>query len=371
MRLFFTIVLLVWVSGLVRTIVNLLVVRRLRSGPREGPLVSILIPARDEERTIGRTVRAFLAQTYANLEVIVVNDRSTDTTGALLAAIDDPRLSVVDGEESPEGWLGKPWALHQASRRARGELLLFVDADVIYEPEAVAAAVAYFRGRDVGLLALFPRFEMEGVGELSVLPMLALSAFSVLPLWLSNRTRIALLAVGGGTGNLMKRADYESAGGHEALRAAVIDDVGMARLMRRAGHRTEAVRADALVRVRMYHGLRESVDGFTKNSFAMFGNVPTALFFTLAMVVLHLAPYLLAATGDAIGIATVIAIILTRVVLFAALGYPLWAALLLHPVMIAIWTWILLRSTWFSGVRRRVTWRGRTYDASRTRFGAD
>ena len=371
MRLLFTIVLITWVLGLGRTIVNLLVVKRLRTGPRDGPRVSILIPARDEERTIDRTVRAFLAQTYANLEVIVVNDRSTDATAALLAAIDDSRLVVVNGEESPDGWLGKPWALHQASLHARGELLLFVDADVIYEPEAVAAAVAYFRSRKIGLLALFPRFEMRGFGELSVLPMLALSAFSVLPLWLSNRTRIALLAIGGGTGNLMKRTDYAAAGGHEALRAAVIDDVGMARLMRRAGHRTEAVRADDLVTVRMYHGLRESIDGFTKNSFAMFGNIPLSLFSTFAMLFLHLAPYLLAATGDWIGIATVAVIILTRVVLFAALGYPLWAALLLHPVMIAIWTWILLRSTWFSGFRRRVTWRGRTYDAARTRFGAD
>lgn len=330
----------------------------------------MIIPARDEERTIERTVRAFLAQTYPNLEIVIVNDRSVDRTGEILARFD--RLIVVDNEEPPPGWLGKPWALHQGSRRATGELLLFVDADVIYEPEAISAAVAHLEERGASLLSLFPNLEMHGFWEHIVMPNLAVFAFSFLPLWLANRTRLPLLAVGGGPGNLVRREDYDAAGGHESLRDAVVDDVALARLMRRGKRRTEAVRAERWVRVRMYHGLGEIVRGFTKNAFAVVGYnyFYGALFFALA-VVFHLLPFVLAVTGNLFAIAAVLLIALTRVVLFTALGYRLDNAIFGHPLMIGAWCWILVRSVWFTGVRRQLHWRGRTYDAGRTKFGAD
>lgn len=377
MEILWIAVLIVWLAALVRTAINLALVPRLRDRhelPRSGPLVSVLIPARDEERTIERTLRALLAQTYENLEVIVLNDRSTDTTGEILARLsaDDSRLTAVAGADLPAGWMGKPWALHQASTLARGELLLFVDADVIYAPAAVAAAVRRIEQRDVAMLSLLPDFEMKTLGEHAILPMLALTAFSMLPIWLSNRTRIATIAIGGGPGNLVRRAAYDAAGGHQALRDAVIDDIALARLVRRAGFATEAVRADELVRVRMYHGLRESVEGFTKNAYAAFGNrLGVAVFLLVAMIVFHLGPFVMAATGDRLAIATVAVIVATRLLLFSAFRYPLWSALLMHPVMIVLWSWIVMRSIWFSGFRRQLRWRGRTYDTADTRFGAD
>jgi glycosyltransferase involved in cell wall biosynthesis len=336
------------------------------------PLVSVIIPARDEERTIERTVRALLAQTWRALELIVIDDRSTDRTGAILRAIDDPRLTVIANDEPPAGWLGKPWALHQGSLRASGELLLFVDADVIYEPEAVAAAVARLQERGVPMLSLFPRFVMRGFWEHILMPNLAFFAFTVLPLWLSNRTRVPVLAIGGGTGNLIRRADYDAIGGHEALQSSVVDDVALARLVRRSGRRSEIVRAEDLVSVRMYEGLREIVDGFTKNGFAVFGRSYLAMALVLVLgFVLHLLPFALALTGDVFAIATVAVIVLTRLILYAALGYRVDNALLGHPPMIAAWGVIMLRSAWYTGVRRQLLWRGRTYDARRTKFGAD
>src|SRR5205807_3000115 len=157
---------------------------------------------------------------------------STDGTGEILHAIGDPRLVAVDGEEPPPGWLGKPWALHEGSLRARGELLLFVDADVIYAPEALQAVVAYQQRSDARVVALLPHFEMHGFWENAAMPQLALTALTFLPLWLSNRTRIGALAIGGGPGNLVARADYDAVGGHEALRDSVVDDVALARLVR-------------------------------------------------------------------------------------------------------------------------------------------
>ena len=364
-----------WIVALLRTILNVLIVHRLKARmPAVTPLVSVIVPARDEEDDIERTVRSLLAQNYPELEVIVVDDRSTDGTSAILARLsaEDARLIVLRGEEPPAGWLGKPWALHQGSLVAKGELLLFVDADVLYQPGGVAAAVARYAESGVGLLSLFPRFGMQGFWEHVAMPNLAVFAFTVLPLWFANRTRFPVLAVGGGPGNLLRRRDYEEAGGHSALKDAVVDDVALARLMRRRGHRTEAVRADDFVYVRMYQGLREVVDGFTKNCFTTFGRsyvLAVALFaFTL---VVHVMPFVLAFSGDVISLITVGVITLTRVVLFSALGYRMDNAIFGNVPMVLLWLYILVRSTWITGIRRQLSWRGRTYDASRTRFGAD
>ena len=338
--------------------------------PRRTPRVSVVIPARDEERTIERTVRAFLAQTYPELEIIVVNDRSIDRTAEILRQFGD-RIVVVDNEEPPPGWLGKPWALHQGSRRATGELLLFVDADVIYAPDTIPAAVAHLEDSGAALVSLFPHMEMRGFWEHIVMPNLAVFAFSFLPLWLANRTRMPLLAIGGGPGNLVRREDYEAVGGHEALRDAVVDDVGLARLMRRGRRRSVAVRAERHVSVRMYHGLGEIIHGFTKNAFAVFGYSYLAAAFFLTMAILfHLLPFALAVTGNVPALISVALVVLTRVVLFASLGYRLDNAVFGHPLMIGAWCWILVRSVWFTGIRRQLHWRGRTYDAGRTKFGA-
>jgi chlorobactene glucosyltransferase len=376
MRLLSALILAGWVLSLFRTITNLLLVHRLRGGQAllpVPPFVSVIIPARNEARAIERTLRAFLAQDYPNFEVILVDDRSTDGTGDLARAIGDPRLAVIAGEEPPPGWLGKPWAMQQGSRAARGELLLFVDADVQYAPAALSAAVAHIeREPGIAMLALLPHFEMHGFWENVAMPALAMFAFAVLPAWLSNRTRLVALAVGAGTGNLVRRDAYERCGGHEALKDAVVDDVGLARLLRRRGEVTEAVRADELVSVRMYDGGGEILRGFTKNAFAVVNrSYLAAVPFLIFNVVIGVLPYVLALTGDRFAIATVVLISVVRVIIFAALRYPILYALFGHPFMAAFWIVIFVRSLWLTGFRRELEWRGRTYDASETRFGSD
>lgn len=374
MKILSIIVLLAWLLAFLRTIVNIILIPRLRADARAArePVVSVIIPARDEARIIERTVRAFLAQTYPHIEIIVINDRSADGTGEIVRAINDDRLRVIDGEEPPAGWLGKPWALHQGSLAARGELLLFADADVVYAPAAVRATVAQLDLRRPALLTLLPYFEMRGLGENAAMPMMAMTCFTFMPTWISNRTRLAALAIGGGTGNLIRREIYDAVGGHEALKDSVVDDVALARLVRRGGGRTEIVGADKLVSLRMYHGLAEVVEGFTKNAFAVFGrSYVTGILIIAGSFLFHILPYGLAIAGDRMGMATVALITITRLSLFLRLRYRLDNALLLHPVMVAIWTWIFLRSMWLTGIRRKLLWRGRTYDARQTRFGAE
>jgi len=213
------------------------------------------------------------------------------------------------------------------------------------------------------MLSFLPRFVMHGFWENVAMPMLPMVAITVLPLWISNRTRFAALAVGGGPGNLVIREAYDRAGGHEALKDSVIDDVGLARIVRRSGGTTECVRADHLVSVRMYHGAREILDGFTKNLFAGTGrSYAVATILMLLTVVTEIVPYVLAFTGDPFAIGALGLLTLTRVIVFAALRYRLDSALFAAPLMAAFWLLISVRSVWKTGIRRQLEWRGRTYD---------
>ena len=161
-------------------------------------------------------------------------------------------------------------------------------------------------------------------------------------------------------------------GGFGSLQGAVVDDVGLARLVRQRGYRTRAVRADALLSVRMYENAGAIVDGFTKNIFhAMQRSYISAAFFLALIVILHLLPYVLAFTGDWAAIGSVILATLTRVVIFRSFRYRLDNAVFLHPLMVLFWAWIMLRSVWITGIRKQIRWRGRTYDAAHTRFGAE
>jgi chlorobactene glucosyltransferase len=374
MHLLAGIVLIVWVVVFIQTLVNLSLVPRLKRGqtPKEQPLVSIVIPARNEGRVIERSVRAFLAQEYGNFEVIVVNDRSTDDTGAILSGIADPRLTVIEGSDTPAGWLGKPWALEQGNAGARGELLLLVDADLIYAPEAVRAAVAELESSGVAMLSIFPHLEMRTFAEQVAMPHLSFFAFAAIPLWRANRSLSPRFAIGGGSGNLIRRNVFDSIGGFNVLKDAVIDDIALARLVRQRGHATRIARADDLTSVRMYHSGHEIIEGFTKNVFMFFDrSYFWAMALLLLTVVLHLLPFGLAIAGNRLAIATVILIIVTRLILFRTFGYRLDNAILLHPLMVSFWAYIFLRSMWVTGVRNELRWRGRVYNATEARFGAE
>jgi chlorobactene glucosyltransferase len=364
-------------------LVNLAAMPRLsRRGGRAGalPRVSVLVPARNEERAIAAGVGSLLALDYPDFEVIVVDDRSTDRTGEILETLrrEHPRLTVLAGSDPPPGWLGKPHALFLASRVATGELLLFVDADVRYHPRTLAEAVESLERMDADLLALLPRIEARGFWENVLMPYLLVSFFFG-PGFLANWDRQRWLAVGGGAGNLIRRRVYDAVGGHEALRDSVVDDVHLAWRTKRAGHRTRVARADDRIAVRMYNGFGEVWEGFTKNIAYAFNGVlgGALLLLTLAFLLVAVVPptVLIAAllglpvaagcvSLAAVGFASCAA---ARVVLAAALGDPIWPAVT-HPLMAAVWTGLLGRSLFERLVRRRLVWRGRDVDARSARF---
>lgn len=344
------------------------------------PKVSIVIPARNEERAIAAAVTSQLAQDYSDFEVIVVNDRSTDGTGGILESLarTDSRLRVVAGSEPPTGWIGKPHALWLGARAASGELLLFADADVRYQPTSLREAVGLLERRRADFLGILPRIEAEGFWENVLMPFLIGAFYGGLGAFANFRWP-RWLALGSGAGNLIRRSAYDAIGGHASLKASVIDDVALALAARRAGFSTAAARAEDRVSVRMYHGFREVCAGFTKNiAYAYNGWLGAVLFFlTSAWFVMALAPpvfLLLALAGVpvaprdvALAAAGTALPMLARVILAAAVGDPIWPAVT-HPIMAAVWAGIASRSLYQRVVRRRLTWRGREFDARDASF---
>src|SRR6185295_13670344 len=164
-------------------------------------------------------------------------------------------------------------------------------------------------------------------------PMLAVTAIMFMPLFLFNRSKNPNFGIGGGTGNMIRRRDYDDIGGYTVLHNAVVDDVGMAHQLRAHGKRTHAVRTDALTSLHMYHGAREIIDGFTKNVFVVFGGFAGLMLMVPISIVFHVLPYLLALRGDVLALVVVALITVSRLLMFASLRLGIANALFAHPLM--------------------------------------
>jgi hypothetical protein len=351
--------------------------------PAEAPAVSAVVPARDEAAALERAIRSLLAQDYPALEVVAVDDRSSDATPAILArlAAADPRLVVVRVDRLPEdarggpAWLGKPHALHVGASRARGEWLLFADADVVHEPTAVSRAmrVALRDGRDH--VTLFPHVEPVSALHAAFLALFGLAVLLARRVWaVPDPTSRA--SVGIGAFNLVRRALYARFGGHEALRLEVIDDIALGQEAKRVGGRSEALFAEDLVWLEWYPSLRATLRGLTKNSFAAVGYVlPAAVLAVLLQGTLGLGPYLgllladgwaklpyaLAVAGLTLGFGLYRPRALVRSSLPSGVLFPVAAALLMAT---------LVRSTIVTLAQGGVEWRGTRYPLARLRAGS-
>jgi chlorobactene glucosyltransferase len=333
-----------------------------------GPLISVIVPARNEARNIERCVRSILAATYPSIEVIVVDDRSTDGTADLVERLGEGgSVRLVRGEELPAGWFGKQWALVQGYRVARGELLLFADADTKQEPELIARAVTALATERVDLFSVIPRQEMVTFWERLIQPhvFLALQA-RVGDLRRLNRTRIPWNAIANGQFILVTRSSYEAIGTHEAVKNSVADDVMLAQAYVTAGRDIFLAHALDDMRTRMYGSLREIVAGWSKNlalgAPLMAPPVPwmrALLPYVMWMPALLWVgpPALWAAYGwDFAAIATVASLV-TWIGIYAGERGPLQYALL-YPLGAMMVAFIMMRSAWRG---KRVEWRGRVY----------
>lgn len=361
--------------------------RRLRRRPRleaagaavdDPPLISLLIPARDEERGIARCVAGALAQRYPRLEVLVLDDGSTDGTAAALAAFTDPRLRVLRGGPLPPGWVGKCNACQQLAVAARGEWLLFLDADTAPQPELAGALLAHARGRGLDLVTLFPLLELVSFWERAVLPpFLALIAalFPVERFEQPDAPPEAVLA--NGQCIFVRREAYWAVGGHGAVRSELLEDVRLAQAIRAAGFRVGGGEGLELLRVRMYRSGREVAQGLMKNAAAGYrSGGARALRITLSLLVCAFGPLWLLGGGGAMllgGSAAAGAAVLALGALTWATALGLWGALyrrlyrlspihaLIWPIGLLAYLLIALWGMWRVRSGRGVVWKGRTY----------
>lgn len=338
------------------------------------PLVSIILPARNEERNIRECVTSLLAQDYPRFEVIVVDDASSDATPALLDGLrrEHPmreRLRVVRVETLPAGWAGKPHAIHTGVTQARGEWLLFTDADTRHVPHALSAAMGLAMAHGDDLLSLGTRQDVPDFWGRVLMPLAYTGIAMMYPAEKVNDPRSSV-AIANGQYILLRRRLYDRIGGYAApeLRATVLDDRDLAQQVKRAGARMEMVDGRTLVATRMYQTLGEHWEGWSKNAYAgSRGGLPFYLLMIAGLPMVTIAPFALLLAGILSrrgrfalpGAAAVAATVAYRAQVQRGMAVPFRYAWT-QPLAGAVFTGILIRSFWRVATGRGVVWRGRT-----------
>lgn len=371
----------VWIAMFVRSLFDLRATPRVRredaAGAQPLPRVSVIVPARNEEANIEACLRSLLAGVHPDLEIMVVDDGSTDATAEIVRRMgrEDPRVRLVGAGELPAGWTGKCHALHQGvCAGPTGEWLLFVDADTVHAPESVAAALRTALQLDVDFLTLIPHLGAASFWEKLMQPTVAaLIALFKKPARINDPGCAEVFA--NGQYMLVRRAVYERCGGHQAVRGKVLEDFELARSLTRAGGRVYVAIGRDLFTTRMYTNLRSLMEGWTKNFYMILeSQLARVLAASLTAVVLSLWP---AATG-LVALADLAAgwhlwqphqawIVLgvyAAVLVFQATlrglnrWYPAYAVL--APLANLVAVFILVRSAWLHRRGRSVSWKGRS-----------
>jgi hypothetical protein len=332
--------------------------------PPASERVSVLLPVRDEADRVAPCLRALLAQRgVADLEILVLDDESSDPTAEVVRRVAgaDPRVRLLPGDPLPRGWLGKAHACAELAAVARGAVLVFVDADVVLTPHAVAAAVALLRSSGLDLVSPYPRQLALSAGERLVQPLLQWSWLTTLPVRLAETSRRPALSAANGQFVVVDRAAYDRAGGHAAVRGEVLEDLALLRALKRSGGRGVVVDGTRLARCRMYDGWGELRDGYTKSLWAAFGSPAGAAAVVVGLGLAYVLPPLAALRGSRVGLVGYAAGVAGRAVVARRVGGRAWPDALAHPVSVVAFGGLVTRS-WWHRRRGRLRWKGRLLD---------
>jgi len=368
-------------------VANLLIFRGLEpaSPPEQAPLVSVMVPARNEARNIAACVESLLAQDYPNWELLVLDDHSTDATGDIVRGLFDAhrgkqRVESLSGKALPGNWVGKNWACHQLSQQARGEYLFFTDADTVHAPGTVTAAAAFAQRHRADLVSAWPQMITETLGEKLIIPIIVVVGFAMCPHWLTILLqrfpavarllpKAVLRAAGGANGQFMffSRKGYVQVGGHEKVKNCVVEDVALGREMaEQIGNGFRLLNCESLqfTTVRMYRSFSETWSGFTKNLRAIFEEREVVFWlFLLGMWSCFLVPWFrwLWASGpiSLFALAEFALLVGIRFAVTWRLNLS-WLGAVLHPFGVALVIACSLQS-WRLSHTTGVEWKGRTY----------
>jgi chlorobactene glucosyltransferase len=339
-----------------------------RSGGLAGRRVSVLVPARDEAETIGACLASLTAQ-EGEIEIRVLDDGSRDRTAEIVAEVAerDARVALLTGGALPGGWKGKNFACHQLSETSSGDWLLFVDADVRLAPGAIAAALDLAEARGADLLSVFPEQECGTLGEKLLIPLLSFVLLAFLPFrllaWPDPR-----IAAANGQFMLFRRDAYRAIGGHRGVQGEIVEDIALARQIKRSGRRLALADGTGSVTCRMYRSLGEIWQGFSKNLYPAFGGRPAPFWFSMGIMgFFFLGPYglvMIPEEGAPGGRALALTAIFMGLGMRGLLAWRLRQsalAVLGHPVAIGFLLALGLRSFWTARFGRTVPWKGRSY----------
>ena len=291
--IFIFVILLILLLIALISVINALTFPRLKKGtPLDTPLVSVLIPARNEASHIVDTLISLKEQSYPDFELILLDDNSNDGTLELAqqSLQGNPRAKVIQGQPLPIGWLGKNWACHQLAQHARGELLIFTDADVHWKFGTLSAVVSLHQRTNADMLTIWPTQRTNTWSERLIVPMMMFVIIGYLPEILVRYTPWPVFAAANGQCLIFRRAAYNQIGGHQGVRNNIIEDMGLAKKIKRCDFRLVMALGDHLIYTRMYTKWKEVRDGFAKNILAGHGG---QLLFLVFSAVFHWCLFLL------------------------------------------------------------------------------
>ena len=320
----------------------------------DGLMVSVLIPMRNEEKNAQRCLASLRNQLYKNYEILVLNDNSTDNTAAILEqiAIEDSRVKVFSGKPLPEDWYGKPFALHQLSPHAKGDILLFTDADTVHNPSSISWAVTNMQNLKADMISGYIGQVFLTFGEIITVPlMFSLTGF-ISPLFLNRLTKLHWFSSAIGQFIVIRHNVFKAIGGCEAFKKKTSEDIYMSRFVKRNGYSTRFLNICEYAYCRMYNGYRPAIEGIGKNIFDFLGKNTLAIFLMFfAVLFILFFPFLLLIGNLITGSPWLLHIIIvcflyTLTWLFIFLGQRLkwwycflWPLMFLNFLYMAAWSW--------------------------------
>ena len=367
-ELFITIIILVLLFNFFNNMKVLSKPKRKRLS-EDTPLISILVPARNEEDNIEPCLLSLLHQDYPNTEVIVLDDNSSDRTTEIIESLISkyPKLKLIYGRSLPEGWTGKNFACHQLAFYSRGDWLLFTDADTIHSPYSVSSVFNAVKDSDIDLLSLIPHIRAETFAEKLFMPLIPFAFLVFLPIGLMNRVKDFRVTAAIGPFILIKRDFYFKIGGHKAIKDKLLDDFCLAQLTKLSGGRVSLLDGSEIVSVRFYKNLKEIWNGFSKNAFgAIGGSLPTLLTFLFINILVFILPYYLLwegiFKGHSINLPLLQVLLISLIRGIISLRFRTnFLMIFLHPVSMIFGIVIALNSARIALLKKVVEWKGRFY----------
>jgi Glycosyl transferase family 2 len=334
-----------------------------RLTPRADSLVSILIPARNEEGRIGDAIAAALASRGVPIEILVMDDASTDRTAEIVErwVRTDSRVRLLTAPSLEPGWTGKIHACHHLAQAAGGDYLLFVDADVRLGPDGAAVLAAHADATGAALVSAVPRQITRSLGELLTVPSINLMLLGYLPMGIMRRSDDPGFGAACGQMLLAERRAYRASGGHAAIRHLLHDGIQLARLFRRNGFATDLVLGNDLASCRMYRGFLDAWAGFSKNAHEGIATAKVLPIWSVLLIGGHVVPFAVLPFWPAFPIVAAAGLSLAAraVITIATKEHPL--AILLHPFTILVGIAIQWSSLLRFRAGRQAGWKGRLY----------